>query len=40
MFTVALWKSAAVGQSAFYYVSALTALLVVVMITIREWRSG
>lgn len=39
MFTVALWKSAAVGQSAFYYLSVLTALLVV-MITIRECRSG
>lgn len=28
MFTIVLWKSAVIGQSTFYYVSVLTALLV------------
>lgn len=28
MFTLVLWKSAVIGQSTFYYISVLTALLV------------
>lgn len=36
MFTVVLWKSAIIGQSRFYYIPILTALLVTLSITINR----
>lgn len=39
MFTIVLWKSTVIGQSTFYYISILTALLVT-HITINRISEG